>query len=77
MSFKIGDVSKLLGVSVETLRYYEQEGVIRPERKNYSTTRVYSIWDVYELMEFKLYRNIGLSINEIKNITQKGDIDYA
>ena len=32
MAYKIGEVAKLLGISSETVRYYEREGVIQSQK---------------------------------------------
>lgn len=36
MYFSIGDFSKLTGLSIDTLRYYEKENLIRPERNKHN-----------------------------------------
>ena len=33
MNYSIGEFSKLTNLSIDTLRYYEKEGLITPERK--------------------------------------------
>lgn len=38
MSLKIGDVSKLLSMSPETIRYYESEKIISPTRNKIANT---------------------------------------
>ena len=30
--FKIGEISKLYGIGVDSIRYYEEIGIIKPER---------------------------------------------
>ena len=32
--FKIGEISKLYGIGVDSIRYYEEIGLIKPERWN-------------------------------------------
>ena len=45
MEYSIGEFSKLTGLGIHTLRYYEQEGLIAPER-NSSNRRCYSDKDL-------------------------------
>jgi transcriptional regulator, MerR family len=38
MAYRIGEVSKLLGLPVETIRYYEKEQIIAPNVRKTVTT---------------------------------------
>lgn len=33
MEYKIGEVSKILNISKEMIRYYEKQGILKPSRK--------------------------------------------
>ncbi|MES9740432.1 MerR family transcriptional regulator, partial [Peribacillus frigoritolerans] len=55
--YRIGELSKLLGVSEHTLRYYEKEGLVVPLSKG--KNRIYSEED-REWLEFILHmKNTG------------------
>ena len=45
MKYSIGDFSKITNLSIHTLRYYEKENLIRPER-NSANRRCYTENDV-------------------------------
>ena len=62
--FRIGEVSELLNLTPQALRYYEQQGIVVPE-KSENGTRYYSPYNVHRLISFKKYRNVDLSIQEI------------
>lgn len=62
---RIGEVAKLLDISVETIRYYESEGIVSPSRKEGSKYREYETWDIFYLMECMAFRNMGLSVKDI------------
>ncbi|EIB6518855.1 TPA: MerR family transcriptional regulator [Enterococcus faecalis] len=67
--YKIGEFAKILGVSVHTLRYYEKEGLIIPEKRE-RNLRYYSeedrLW-----MEFLLHmKETGMSILDMKKYTE-------
>lgn len=72
---RIGDLSKLAGVKAETIRYYENEGIVRPSRNANGTFREYNMWDVLELLECLKYRHMDFTLNEVKLITKQGDLN--
>jgi len=69
-TLKIGEISKKSGVPIVTLRFYENEGLIRPVRnpaKDSTHRRYYS--SVYAELEFiKLCRASGFSLPEIRSM---------
>ncbi|AIQ72278.1 MULTISPECIES: MerR family transcriptional regulator [Paenibacillus] len=61
---KIGELAKLTGVSVRSLRYYESQGLISPIRQA-NGYREYSLLAVETVETIKLYLNLGLSTEQI------------
>ena len=49
MEYKIGEVSKILNISKEMIRYYEKQGILKPSRKEDNNYRTYSVMDVFLL----------------------------
>ena len=45
MSYSIGEFSKMIGLPVSTLRYYENEGLLKPDRDE-NNLRVYTDQDL-------------------------------
>lgn len=68
MKYKIGDVSNMLHLSDQMIRYYEKNGVISPERKENSTYRLYSAMDVFLLFDAMRYKELGINIHEIPDL---------
>jgi MerR family transcriptional regulator/heat shock protein HspR len=66
--FMIGIASELIGVHPQTLRMYEQKGLLRP-RKSIKNTRLYSQEDV-ELGRYiqKLTQEMGMNLAGVKRI---------
>jgi MerR family transcriptional regulator, heat shock protein HspR len=66
--FMIGIASELIGVHPQTLRMYEQKGLLRP-RKSIKKTRLYSEEDV-ELGRYiqKLTQEMGMSLAGVKKV---------
>jgi DNA-binding transcriptional MerR regulator len=63
---KIAEASKSSGLSIDTLRFYEKEGLITPARS--SGQRVYSANDLDELDTIARLRRLGISIPEIRSL---------
>ena len=66
--YKIGEVSDIIGVSPESIRYYERLHLIKPEKNPISGYRYYSAWDINMLMKARSYRQQGFAINEVVEI---------
>jgi MerR family copper efflux transcriptional regulator len=65
---KIGDVAKLSGIGIETLRFYEKSGLLDKPARTYSGYRLYSR-DILERLDFiKQAQALGFSLNEIRRI---------
>ena len=68
MFLSVGEISKILGVSTETVRHYVQEGVISPQKNEENNYWEYSSEDFLRLTDVLFYRSAGLSVKEIKTI---------
>ncbi|WWR17765.1 MerR family transcriptional regulator [Lachnospiraceae bacterium JLR.KK009] len=66
MKYSIGDFAKLTGLGIHTLRYYEHEGLIAPER-NSSNRRCYSDKDLIWIEFIKRLKDTGMPIKEIRH----------
>lgn len=66
------EVEQMLGLSKQTLIYYEKEGFIKPSRDN-NNYRNYSNEDIDVLKYIQLLRSMDLSIDDIKMIV-KGEL---
>ncbi|MBH0172534.1 MerR family transcriptional regulator [Fictibacillus sp. 23RED33] len=66
--FSTGDVSKQYGVSVRTLRYYDQIGLLLPSIKSDSGRRMYTKENLQLLEKITLLKSLSLPLTEIKKI---------
>jgi MerR family transcriptional regulator, copper efflux regulator len=64
MSMRIGDVAKRTGVSVDALRFYEERGLIKPQRTA-NGYRLYPQETLQLLGYIKLAQQLGFSLTEI------------
>lgn len=67
-TFKIGDLAREFGVTLRTLRFYEDRGLLSPERRG--TTRVYSRRDRMRLRLVLLAKTLGFSLTEAKQMIE-------
>ena len=69
----IQDVARKLGVTLRTLRFYEKEGLIEPERVG--TTRVYTKREIARMQLILRGKRLGFSIREIGEFLDLYDAD--
>ncbi len=69
----IQDVARKLGVTLRTLRFYEKEGLIKPERVG--TTRVYTKREIGRMQLILRGKRLGFSIREIGEFLDLYDAD--
>lgn len=63
---RIGDMAKAYGVTLRTLRFYEDKGLISPRREG--SSRLYSRRDRVRLKLILLGRKIGFSLRDVKQM---------
>ena len=63
--FPIGSVMKLTDLTARQIRYYEDQGLIFPDRTE-GNRRMYSLDNMDRLLEIKDYISDGLNIADIK-----------
>lgn len=69
MEYSIGEFSKLTGLGIHTLRYYEQEGLIAPER-NSGNRRCYYDKDLTWIEFIKRLKDTGMLLKDIKEYSR-------
>jgi DNA-binding transcriptional MerR regulator len=73
--YTIGEMSKIMGVSIQTLRYYSKIGLVKPAFINSSTRyRYYSFNQMHFIDRIKYLQKLGLHLTEIKHILDTNDI---
>lgn len=71
----IREVSRLAGVSVRTLQYYDKIGLLHPSRYSDTGYRLYEDTALEQLQQILLFRELGFPLKDIKNIIQSPDFD--
>lgn len=75
MTYSIGELAKLAGVSTRTLRHYDEINLLKPSFLEENGYRVYSEREVQMLQQIMFYREFGLSLVEIDDIINASDFD--
>ena len=71
----IKEIEERSGLTRANIRYYEQEGLIAPVRRE-NKYRDYSEEDLETLLRVALLRSLGFSLEEIRRL-QSGEADFA
>ena len=72
---KIGQLSKLTGSKIETIRYYESIGLLPVTHRSDSGYRIYQESHVRRLSFIRKSRELGFSIKELKVLLDLVDSD--
>jgi DNA-binding transcriptional MerR regulator len=75
MSYTVNKLSKLAGVSVRTLHYYDEIGLLKPDAIRSNGYREYGDEAVLKLQQILFYRELDLSLEDIKAMVSRPDFD--
>lgn len=65
---KIKEVAKLTGVTVRTLHYYDQIGLLKPSTVTEAGYRLYEEEDLFTLQQILIFRELSFPLEEIREI---------
>jgi MerR family mercuric resistance operon transcriptional regulator len=68
----IGTLSRLSGVNIETIRYYERVNMLAPPPRTAGGRRIYGLNDLRILVFIRRARELGFSLNEIRALLRLG-----
>ena len=71
----VHEVSKLTGVSIRTLQYYDKIGLLKPTGYTQSGYRLYDDTALETLQQILLFRELEFPLKEIKEIISGADFD--
>lgn len=72
--YKINEISKLYGIGVDSLRYYEKLGILKPWR-DVNGYRLYDLKDMYKLTVIRDLRKLDFSMAQIKEFLDGQCVD--
>ena len=67
---KIGELSKVSGASIQTIRYYEREGLVSAPERTEGNFRFYNSKSIKELEFVKHCRSLDISLADIKRLIE-------
>lgn len=67
---KIGEVSRLSGIGIETLRFYEKSGLLERPNRTYSGYRLYDESVLQRLAFVKQAQVLGFTLDEIRQLIE-------
>lgn len=71
----VNEVSKLTGVSIRTLQYYDKIGLLKPAEYTQAGYRLYDDTALEKLQQILLFKELEFSLKEIKEIISRKDFD--
>ena len=66
----IGEASRLSGVGIETIRYYEREGIVPKPERAANNRRLFTKNDVGRLTFLKKCRDLGFPLSDAKTLLE-------
>ncbi|WP_419882936.1 MerR family transcriptional regulator [Peribacillus sp. B-H-3] len=75
MEYTIQKLGILASISTRTLRYYDEIELLKPARINSSGYRIYGQREVDRLQQILFYRELGLTLEQIKEIVSNPDFN--
>lgn len=75
MTYTVKKVAEIAGISVRALHHYDQIGLFRPTSLSQSGYRLYTSDDLEKLQQLLFFRELGFSLEEIKEIVNSPAFD--
>lgn len=72
-NYTIGKLANLSGLSIDTIRFYEKEGVLTSSSRSKSGYRQFSPKDLQQALFIKKAKKLGFTLNEIKELILLSD----
>lgn len=71
--WRVGELAKRTGLSVRALHYYDEIGLLAPSHHSEAGYRLYNVRDVVRLQQIKSLRQLGFSLDEIRDCLSGDD----
>lgn len=65
-TYKIGDFAKITGLKIDTVRYYESQGILNESKRDSNGYRIFTIEDIKRITFVKKCKEFGFTLKEIK-----------
>jgi MerR family transcriptional regulator, thiopeptide resistance regulator len=71
--WKVGELARQTGLTVRTLRYYDEIGLLTPSHRTEAGYRLYTVHDIVRLQQIRSLRQLGFSLEEIQDWLDRPD----
>ncbi len=75
MRYTVRKLAKISGVSVRTLHWYDETGLLKPSFYGANGYRYYEEEQLLLLQQILFFRELGFSLKDIQNLLSQGDFD--
>lgn len=75
MAYTVKKLSELSGVTVRALHFYEEAGILKPAYYGSNRYRYYEEKELLQLQQILFFKELGLTLNQIRKILGKSDFD--
>lgn len=75
MAYTVKKLSELSGVTVRTLHFYEEIGLLKPAYHGANGYRYYEEKELLHLQQILFYKELGFSLKQILKVVGKSDFD--
>jgi DNA-binding transcriptional MerR regulator len=77
VSYSVGQVSALAGVTVRTLHHYDEIGLLTPSDRTRARYRQYTAEDLDRLRQIRYYRELGFPLDRVADLVNQPDADTS
>ena len=74
-TYTIGELADLAGVSIRTLHYYDQIGLLKPSFRGANDYRFYEYEDLLKLQQILFFRELDMPLKKIKHLLDDPEIN--
>lgn len=67
---QIGEVADRIGLSLRTIRYYEEVGLVTPSARSHGGFRLYTEADIARLLLIKRMKPLGFSLDHMRELLE-------
>lgn len=72
-TYSISEVSKLLNITIDTLRFYEKKDMLHPKINPNNRYRMYDMYNILEILDIIFYRNLDMSVSDMYSIMHENN----
>src|SRR5262245_6859316 len=75
MAYTVNKLAKISGISIRTLRFYDEIGLLKPAYYSDNNYRYYEEEQLLMLQQILFYRELGFALNDIQRIINSDDFN--